>query len=360
MHCLLALLVLPPAHAAELADPGRGAAILDQQHCTSCHKFDRQWRSGTIARLFHDRLTPARLVGAVWSHAPLMWSAISASGEPVPVLTTGQAADVIAWFSTAGYFEPIGDGRNGARLFQTKGCAVCHPANGSASEASAVSSWSSPAYLFDFIRAMWQHAPWMRQAMERKRMPWLSLSANEMRDLLAYAVSLSARMNPAQPFHAGEPAAGKSLYLSKGCTSCHARLLTGNRVSGHSLTEIAAIMWNHAPMMSTAAGPLSLEQVANLIAYLWSVRYFEDTGNGKRGERIFAARHCDVCHASPPSASLAAMLAALWKHPPAVIGELREKRLGWPKFMENEMADLIAYLQTRTRPDADRGSALVK
>jgi hypothetical protein len=38
------------------------------------------------------------------------------------------------------------------------------------------------------------------------------------------------------------------------------------------------------------------------------------------------------------------MVAALWKHGPAMLDQMRGQNLAWPQFAGDEMADLTAYL----------------
>jgi hypothetical protein len=38
------------------------------------------------------------------------------------------------------------------------------------------------------------------------------------------------------------------------------------------------------------------------------------------------------------------LVAALWKHGPAMLDRMRQQKLAWPQFAGTEMADLTAYL----------------
>jgi hypothetical protein len=39
--------------------------------------------------------------------------------------------------------------------------------------------------------------------------------------------------------------------------------------------------------------------------------------------------------------------SAVWSHGPAMFRAMRQKRISWPEFHGSEMADLIAYLNSR-------------
>jgi hypothetical protein len=41
------------------------------------------------------------------------------------------------------------------------------------------------------------------------------------------------------------------------------------------------------------------------------------------------------------------MVSALWKHGPAMRGQMERKKIAWPKFTGSDMANLLAYLQEK-------------
>jgi hypothetical protein len=106
--------------------------------------------------------------------------------------------------------------------------------------------------------------------------------------------------------------------------------------------------------------------MADLVAYLYSVGYFLEPGDPRRGWQVAAAKGCLTCHAAAgergkPASDLsrvrgldspAGVLAALWNHalvtPPAPSGG----PMPWPEFRPGEMADLVAMLRSlgRSRP----------
>ena len=66
-----------------------------------------------------------------------------------------------------------------------------------------------------------------------------------------------------------------------------------------SLTEFAAAMWNKIPAMiaamkakGIAAPQLQPQEMADIVAYLYSVRYFADPGDPRRGEQLVTAKGC--------------------------------------------------------------------
>jgi hypothetical protein len=98
--------------------------------------------------------------------------------------------------------------------------------------------------------------------------------------------------------------------------------------------------------------------MADIVAYLYSVRYFA-SGSVQPGYAVASQKGCLNCHAlrgergksasdltkAKGLDSPAAVLAALWNHTlltPTVSG----KKLDWPGFTPQEMADLMAMLQS--------------
>ncbi len=355
--------VTSTASAAGLADASRGARILADRQCFECHDFARnagRASTGPLAKLRRTHLKPAQLVGAIWSHLPEMWGGAGGKTPSTAGWSEGDASDVLAWFAAAGYFEPAGDSRKGALLFASQGCGKCHapsaetgdvrPANG---DALPVDRWTSLHDPIGLLHAAWRHAPSMKASLDRKTMNWPSLTVSELADILAYVYSLNPPKGPALTLTLGDTEKGKAVYSMKGCASCHARI-PAEREAGllHSFTELSAVFWNHAPMMTSLPASLTREEIADVVAYLWASRYFEDSGNVVRGKAVFERKRCVTCHAEPkPVAkkSAMAMLAAVWKHSPAVLQQTREKGPGWAKFEGGEMADLLAYLSSLGR-----------
>lgn len=137
--------------------------------------------------------------------------------------------------------------------------------------------------------------------------------------------------------------------------------------------EFAATIWNKAPAMAAvmqskgiSVPQLAPEQMADIVAYLYSVRYFA-SGNVQQGYSVTSQKGCLHCHVlrgerGKPASDLAkvkgldspaAVLAALWNHAlvtPTVAGKKRD----WPVFASREMADLIAMLQSASQAQKAR------
>jgi cytochrome c2 len=116
-------------------------------------------------------------------------------------------------------------------------------------------------------------------------------------------------------------------------------------------------MWNHAPLMFYKTPPLEAGEMRELAGYLWSLQYFEERGDAGRGARVYARKGCDSCHADAswyaPSLSKRAqplnsigVVSALWRHGPEMVKRMQERKMEWPRFRDDEMRDLIAYVNS--------------
>src|ERR1039457_736248 len=145
----------------------------------------------------------------------------------------------------------------------------------------------------------------------------------------------------------GNPAKGQSLFVSKGCVECHAVRGAGGRIGPDlgrtavkgSFYEIAAALWNHALTMSDKMKEFRLvrpsfrdDELADLLAFLYFLNYFDEPGDPKVGKVLFAQKHCIQCHslgkeggsagprldALPRGTSPLRIAQDLWNHGPAM------------------------------------------
>jgi len=97
----------------------------------------------------------------------------------------------------------------------------------------------------------------------------------------------------------------------------------------------------------------------DLVAFLFSSRYFFEPGNIQRGKQVYEAKNCATCHESrrrelgAPDLSKSVeafspitLTAAAWSHGNSMLKSMQQQRIPWPQFKEREMADLISYLNS--------------
>lgn len=348
------------------ADSARGEALFDSLACVRCHAINARGGTGApdLGRLADRSFTPASLAATMWNHAPAMWSAITAAKIPMPDVDEQAAADLFAYFYSARFFEKPGDAARGKRLFAERGCTGCH---GLTSEirpgAPPVAKWEDLNHPFALIEAMWNHMRPMLTATKEKRVAWPVLSGQDLSDLLVYLRNLPQTRNLGAGFQVASGARGSELFVSKGCSKCHSSATSlAGQIRGHTLTEIAAEMWDHGPRMAAAGAPPALfgaGEMRELLSYVWARQFFEDAGDPTRGQRVFVSKRCAGCHETGAAPRLTggqrayngpAMIAALWHHGPAMLERMKLQGIPWPQLGAADMSGLIAYLNRKEKP----------
>lgn len=351
--------------ASFTADSERGRALFTSLDCIHCHSVNG--RGGSIApdlgKIADRDFTPASLNATLWNHAPKMWSAMKQYDIRAGRMDEQGAADLLAFFYSARFFERPGDAGRGLRLFSEKHCADCHGLRTrKIPEAKPVVEWDAVYQPVALVDAMWNHAAEMRGEFAKRKWAWPTLDPQEMADILVY-LRAPGGFPPAATERTGElrissGADGKQLFESKGCSGCHQRTLgLETRVKHMTLTDIAAEMWNHAPKMSQRPPQISPDEMQDLISYIWAQEFFEDAGNAGSGRKVFESKHCAGCHEAGtdgapklPSAAIPisgpGMIAALWHHGPRMMEQMNSKHIRWPEFTAEQMSNLIAYLNS--------------
>jgi mono/diheme cytochrome c family protein len=300
-------------------------------------------------------------------------------GIPRPSMTPQESADLAAYLFTVNYFDKPGNADAGARLFTSKQCATCHQVGGRGGSVGprldAFKLYGSPITL---AAAMWNHGPAMAAAMEKKGVARPTFQGSELLDLIAYINRASATPLTG-PFYVlpGRASEGRRLLVDKRCLECHSASGKGegamnlaDREAHKSVTEFAAAMWNKLPKMTTemkarnvAFISLKPEEMADIVAFLYSVRYFAQAGDPRNGVILATYKGCLGCHGlygepGKPASDLTrstaigtppGSLSALWNH--SFIADPRppDRQVPWPSFTGAEMADLMAYLRTLKR-----------
>ena len=363
-------------------DPLAGSRVFGTKGCVKCHSISGVGGKvgpdlGRIARprSFYDLAT------AMWNHLPRMTERMRQLGITRPSLDAREAADLIAFLYTVSYFDPAGSRDAGRRLFTDKRCVACHQADGTGGvvgpNLSFLRLFGSPIAV---AAAMWNHGPQMLEAMKARGIARPAFTAPELRDLLAYLGPAGGVQEGPVYVLPGRPDLGRRLFADKRCQECHSVAGQGGRVGPdlaergvrRSPIEFAAATWNKAPAMTEAmkargiAVPqLRPDEMADIVAYLYAVRYFAEPGNIRNGWTVATYKGCLTCHAvsgerGKPASDLtrakgldspAAVIAALWSHavvtPPQIPGS---PKTGWPELRPEEMADLVTLLQSLQPP----------
>jgi cytochrome c551/c552 len=191
---------------------------------------------------------------------------------------------------------------------------------------------------------------------------------------------------------------GEQLFATQACERCHAINGKGGtaapdlgRTLGRDYTpaSLAARMWNHAPAMWSAMArqnlgpkPLAEQDAADLVAYFYSVRFFDTPADAGRGKRLFQEKRCSGCHGSAVSGQQSSakpvaewqspgnpieLASAMWNHSSNMREAFASRNIRWPELTGQDISDLALYARTvpssrgkaaAFTPSAEGGQAL--
>ena len=368
-----------------VGNPHQGSHTFREKGCGRCHPVNGSG-SGLAPDLGFQptaRATLNELVTEMWNHAPEMWRQIEEAGMPYPSFNPREMADLFAYLYTARYVDEPGDTTRGWRLFSQKGCLRCHAVHGEGGTLGPdLEEFPAVVTPILWAQTMWNHASVMETAMEEMNIEWPRFEAGEMNDLLAFARQTRAGPLQESAVFPADPGRGWELFREKACIECHsaggkggttAPDLGSGEVLGSSLSELAGQMWNHSPSMWQAMRDKGVErpnfagrEMADLIAFLYSVRYFDLAGSPVIGKQVFSDRTCSRCHGEggaggeygPRLRGRGRVLTpvtfarAMWVHGPRIYELTRELGMDWPKLEENDLGHLLVFLNTP--PENDR------
>ena len=350
----------------------RGERLLEDKGCLRCHAVSGRGgnRAPDFARTSGKAKTPALFASAIWNHSPKMWAEFEAVGQQVPPLGSAEVADLFAYFYSTLYFSPSGSAVRGRSVFEEKRCVSCHgEILDTRRKGSLLESWTELGDPITWAERMWNHASEMDSATANRGISWPKLTEQDIVDLLMFLSKLPDAQTQMPMFSIGEPELGR-ITFERSCESCHSfgqagssrvDLLVKSRPS--SVTGYIAAMWNHAPEMRRRGGStskLNTGEMPDLIAFLFSQRYFLERGNVSRGRRIYEEKSCVKCHeerrretGAPDLSQMTevfspiTLTSAVWRHGPSMMDKMKQQNISWPEFKGSEMADLITYLNSK-------------
>ena len=351
---------------------GRGERLLQEKNCLGCHALDGRGgkRAPDFVQSSGRSRTPALFASAMWNHGPKMWSEFEAAGQPVPPLGSAEVADIFAYLYSRLYFSPQGSAVRGRNVFEEKRCISCHgEILDTRSRQSALDSWTELKDPITWAERMWNHANEMDSATSNRGLSWPKLTEQDIVDLLLFLSRFPDTQTQMPGFNIGEPELGRTVF-ERSCESCHSfgqvdasKIDLLKRSAPSSITGYIAAMWNHAPEMRRRGGStsrLNAGEMPDLIAFLFSQRYFQERGNASKGRRLYEDKGCATCHeerrreTSAPDLSEATevyspitLTSAAWKHGPTMVDKMRQQHIPWPEFKGSEMTDLTAYLNSQ-------------
>ena len=352
-----------------------GWRVFYQKGCFECHSL---WGEGgkvgsELSKKTGEVLSATKLAGILWNHAPEMWHRMGEERIASFQIREEEMAHLLTFLYFIRFMDQPGDVVRGEKLLYEKRCELCHSLRGAGRKIGAdLSKWGNFVNPILWAQIMWNHAPQMREEMKRRELSWPQFKEGEMNDLISYIRSVSPPQERVY-LPLGDPESGKELFSKKGCGSCHSvgggKGIDLTRVEPFPSTfsQVGALMWDHLPRMwdlmerkGISPSELSAQEMADLISYIISSRYFKRGGKKEVGRRIFSEKGCDLCHAavgSPEETGLSGLeeeitpifLAhSMWNHGQTMLKEMRERGLKWPEFRGDEVEHLLEYLNSRT------------
>lgn len=168
-----------------------------------------------------------------------------------------------------------------------------------------------------------------------------------------------------------DPIAGAWVFRVKGCAACHALTRAGppaapdlRRIaSPRSLDDLASAMWNHRPYVQQLRAPeprLDVRETGDLLAFLFTLDYWDGDGDARAGRRLFIEKKCVICHQVAGTGGVAGpsldrfkeynspilVAAMMWNHGPQMAEAMRTRAIDRPSLETPELRDLIAYLKS--------------
>lgn len=340
-----------------------GWKVLNQKKCLRCHAIWGEGGKGgpDLGSLSGAYVSPVHLVALMWNHWPQMWGKISAQRIPIEKITKEEMADLFAFLHFIRYTDEPGDAQKGKALVDEKACARCHTLKEGTRE--DLTRWASYTHPILWAQMMWNHAPQMEEAARRRGIPRATFKGNEMVDLIAYIRSLNPRAEKVY-LSPGDPEVGGKKFGQRGCSQCHGPNgpldLSKKKGFPTTLGQLAGMMWNHSAQMwremeekGLERPTLSPQDMSDIVAYLFSIRYFDEPGNAERGKNLFSQKGCKLCHKKGTETDLAHlkgklspifMAQLMWNHGPQMLERMQKAKISWRKIEGKEMADLMEYL----------------
>lgn len=363
--------------------PVQGDRLFSEKGCSRCHSILGQGGrvghdlgrinlKGSKLDVVSNLLNNAQTMGAKMQELKILW----------PHLTGPEIEGLIAFLYYVNYFDEPGKASKGRQLFEGRQCVRCHSpspqgagvAPPSAFPVSAFPRNITPIYL---AKSLWNHGPRMRAEMTRLGIPWPNFEGTEMMDLVAYLKEVGRGEVTSGYGAPGNPNEGTKVFQAKGCPQCHVgvggmapNLADPTLGLQESMTQTVSRLWNHAPKMFARVGESNMtipefteREMADLVAYIYFLNYFDPPPDLVAGRRLFADKQCASCHAlgggtqgtgpdlsaSQKTASAVEMVSAMWNHTPLMQSVMRERQITWPRFDKGELNNLLGYIQSQRK-----------
>jgi len=265
-------------------DPFRGRTLFVEKRCVQCHSV---WGHGgtlgpEIVRVVARKSLPT-LAGSFWNHTPRMIEEMTARGYAWPVIERAEMADILSYLYYVRLFDDPGDAGRGAAYYTSLRCEFCHALGGRGGDlAVALDRFAAYASPVPLAQAMWNSGPEMQQSQVGTNTPIPEFIGDEMVDIQAHIRERGTRPDKQrlELLSLPDPQRGQTIFRNKGCPKCH--------TTGRS----------EAPDLGAAALRMTVGQISGV----------------------------------------------LWNHGYAMHDLMRRQGIPFPRFQDQELADVISYL----------------
>jgi cytochrome c2 len=341
-----------------------GWMLFNKKKCIDCHSIWGEGGKGgpDLGPLPRYYFSQSQLAALIWDHDPEMWGGMIARKTPFPTIDKKEMTDLFAFLNFIRYMDEPGNAEKGKNLMKVKACDECHTVQEGAK--GDLGRWGRFTNPILWAQMMWNHTPQMEQEMRKKGIPWVEFKGNEMIDLIGYIRSITPAVEK-KYLSPGDSINGEKLFIQKGCIQCHrpnSQLdLSQRKDFPPTVAQLAGEMWNHSKEMwrgtlekGIKEFSLSPQEMADIIAYLFSVRYMDEPGVAGLGKTVFIQKQCNLCHIRGEKAldlsrlkgqvSVISITTAIWNHGPQMLEQIRKAKMSWQKISGRELIDLMAYL----------------
>lgn len=357
--------------------PTAGARVFQDKGCGHCHAVNGI--GGTLAPDLGRRRTASsslpQLVTAMWNHAPQMWQRMRVEHVSYPALDEQDVAQLLAYLYMSRHVDEAGDAERGQQLFASRGCIHCHALRGQGGkigpDLAEITEAETP---MAWTQAMWNHASAMQARMQAAKITWPQFQGSELNDLFTYVRQAGRQRDARASAAPGDPEKGWRLFQSKSCNVCHeireedgrpGPALGPRRELPPTFTQVGGLMISHAPQMQAvmkekgiATPQFEGEEMTDVIAFLYSLRYNEPAGSALVGRSVFAWRGCSRCHGEEATGTTLGpglrgralhynaitLATALWRHGGKMYQQSQRLGIGWPTLTDSDVGDLLVFL----------------
>jgi cytochrome c2 len=281
-----------------------------------------------------------------------------------------------------------------SNVFIQKKCSLCHSLDENGlGGGPALSRMVLSNNLMDFGADMWNHGPDMMRKADEMKITFPHLETQDVGGLISFMTAY--RYYKKGSGYKGDPAKGEIVWKGMKCSGCHTLEGASGRLGSDlqsykdlSPIQMAQAMWNHGPDMISAMNEHGINvprfsgtDMVNLLAYIRARtgmkegEVYAQLGDPERGAQVFREKQCITCHPvsggnsglgpqlerSPEfMAGTSGVAALMWNHSIGMWAEMKKSGLSTPKFKNQEMADLLAYLYLDTYTESAGDPALGK